>query len=578
MTEPPTHSNADLDASGVPMNGAEKDEGMGKTVGSGAIWMVLATIIGKSATFIGQIMLGLYLVDVDFALFAYATAATKLLSICQDAGVKDLLIQEGAAKYKSLSGPIFWFAAAFNTGAGLLIAVVTPLVAFYYDDPRLQNMMWVLLLSIPLGTPAALLYTKLRLDLRFRETSLILAFAAVLRQFGQVAFAMAGAGAMSFIYPAVATALIESVLAWWVTRDSPWKRPAEVARWGDLVVRTKYLILGSVANLLLDQGPYLVLQPSLRLLGGMAKGHADAVQGNVFWAFQMTAQIGVLISYNMQLVLSPIFQRLAHDPARLRKSVVRAMGGLMMLGSITSIGFGLVMDPLEKIIFQGKWQDATPAVAIYGLFFPFRILYGLTTAAQLGIGRSSAFFWTTLVQGTIFTLSAVAAGVYVTTPAGAAWWTGGALAAAMILVTRWVLKSLGVSAREAIVEMCWPWLLAVVAGGAGWLVDSSLPLESMVSRTWKDGELIDLHIVASGGFWGSIPVWIESMGMGPHTQARVLEAVRFLILGSTCAICFAFLARLLMPDVLREFLNVAPAKLGKPIQRFLMLKDANEPA
>ena len=556
---------------------------MGKTVGSGAIWMAMATIVGKGASFIAQIMLGLLLVEKDFALFSMATAATKLLSICQDAGVKDLMVQEGASKYKGLSGPIFWFAATFNSAAALFIAVLTPMVAWFFNEPRIQPMMWVLLLAIPLGTPAAILYTKLRLDLRFRETSFIVAIAAVLRQFGQVALAFAACGEMSFVYPAVVVAMIESILTWWVTRDNPWTRPAEPSQWGKLIGRTKYLIFGSVANLLLDQGPYLVLQPSLRWLGGMSKDDANNVQGNVFWAFQMTAQVGVLLAYNMQLVLGPIFQRLSEDPKRLRRSVVRAMAAMMMTGSITSIGFGLVMDPMEKMIFQGKWQQATAAVAIYGLFFPFRILYGLTAAVQLGTGKSREYFYCTLIPGVVFTLAAVAAGEWVTTAAGAAWWTGGALAAIMILVTLWVLKGLGVPMREAIVEMCWPWLLAVLAGGVGWLIDTHLPLSSMVTRVWLDGNLVDLHFNPVGGFWDNIPAWLDSLRFGTRGlsiggQARIIELARFLILGTSCAVSFVLLARFFMPDILREFLHVTPKRIGRPIQRMLMIREASEPA
>jgi O-antigen/teichoic acid export membrane protein len=378
---------------------------------------------------------------------------------------------------------------------------------------------------------------------------------------------------MSFIYPAVGCAAVESVIVWWISRDAPWSRPAEVSTWPELVSRTKYLILGSVANLLLDQGPYLVLQPALRFLGGMAKSSADAVQGNVYWAFQMTAQIGVLLSYNMQIVLAPVFQRLSHDPKRLRLSLFRSIGAIMMLGSITSIGFGVVMDPLEKIIFQGKWLHATPAIAIYGLFFPFRILYGLTTAAQLATGRTAAYFWTTLIQGSIFTLSAVAAGFIVDTPTGAAWWTGGALAFIMLAVTLHVLHNLGIRRSEAIVEMCWPWLLAVLAGGVGYVTDTVLPLRTMVDYQWSGTELHAIEIHAGAGTWGDFVRWLDELGFSVPRQARIVQAIRFLTIGSLCAISFAFFARLMMPDVLREVLRILPGPLGSLGKKALFVRE-----
>jgi O-antigen/teichoic acid export membrane protein len=539
----------------------------------GAAWMMLATVLSKGATFVAQIAMGLILIPEHFALFSYAAAATKLLSICQDAGVKDLLVQEGHERYPRLSGPIFWFAATFNVSVGAFIALLTPAIVWYYDEPRLQQMVLILLLAIPLGTPSAILSTKLRLDLRFKSLGVVASLIGILRQGGQIFLAVAGAAEMSFIYPAVACAALESVLLWWISRDSPWKRPAEVSTWPGLIARTKYLILGSVANLLLDQGPYLVLQPALRLLGGLSKPVADAVQGNVYWAFQMTAQIGVLLSYNMQIVLAPVFQRLSHDPERLRLSLFRTLGALMMLGSITSIGFGVVMNPLEKIIFQGKWQDATPAIAIYGLFFPFRILYGLTTAAQLATGRTAAYFWTTLIQGSVFTLSAVAAGFFVDTPTGAAWWTGVALATVMLGVTLHVLHDLGIRRREALVEMCWPWLLAVLAGGVGYVIDSVLPLRTMIEYRWGANELIAVEVTPVFGLWGDLVREMSEQGLSAAAQARVLQTARFLIMGFSCAFSFMFFARLMMPDVLREVLHIVPGPLGRLGERLLFVLD-----
>lgn len=574
MAEPPRTEPTETEGVSAP------PVSMGKTVGHGAIWMVMATVMGKLATFIAQILLGFYLLPADWALYAYAASATKLLSICQDAGIKELLVQEGAGKYKKLSGPIFWFAATFNTGVAVFIGLAAPLVALWFDEPRMRQMMWVLMLAIPLGTPAAVLSTKLRLDLRFRATSVQVALIAIIRQFGQVAFAMAGAGAMSFIYPAVVSALLESILMWWISRDQPWTRPAEPRTWPSLVSRTKYLIFGSVANLLLDQGPYLVLQPALRLLGGMAKGQADNIQGHVYWAYQMTAQVGVLLSFNMQMVLAPVFQRLSSDPLRLRHSVLRSLSGLMLLGSITSIGFGLVMDPLEKMIFAGKWQDATHAVAIYGLFFPFRILHGLTSAAQLGTGRSAAFFVTTLIEGSMFTLSAILAGSMVTTASGAAWWTGGILAVTMICVTLWVLGGLGIPRRAAFVEMCWPWLLAVIAGSVGWLVDDAMPLRSMVTREWgynakNEYVLLSLVINETPGIWGWLVHSVRGHGLADSGVARLIELARFLITGTTCAVTFVLVSRFLMPEVLREVLRIMPGPLGRIGVKVLGIRDAS---
>lgn len=251
----------------------------------------------------------------------------------------------------------------------LIVAAAYPLSMYWYHRPELIPMFLVLALAVPLGTPAAVLQAKLRVDLRFRAVSWLALVTALLRQASTICFAMIGLGAMSFIIPAAICAAVESLLSWWLTRDSIWRHQAAVATWWDLYHRTKWLIYGSVANLLIDRGPYLVMQPVL-IWGGTSVRVATGTTRDFFWAYGMTGQIGVLLSYNMQLVLTPVLARFKDDLVRMANSTLRAMSGLMMVGSLASLGLAVVMDPMEKLIFDGKWASATPAVGVFGSLSP----------------------------------------------------------------------------------------------------------------------------------------------------------------------------------------------------------------
>ncbi|QOJ00174.1 MAG: oligosaccharide flippase family protein [Phycisphaeraceae bacterium] len=553
--------------------GPKRDRGLAVTAGLGAFWMMLATVLAKGTTFASQILLGLILVPEHFSLFSMAAASTKLLSICQDAGIKDLLVQRGKDHYPALSGRVFWFAAVFNLWAAAFVALLAPLVALYYDRPEVRDMIWVLVLAFPLGTPGAVLSTKIRLDLRFRASSWVMMVSAIVRQGGQVCLAFAGAGAMSFVWPAVAAAAAESLMCWRLTRDEPWRRPAELKSWRTTLRETRYLILGSMANLLLDQGPYLVLQPALRALGGMTTAAADTIQGYVYWAFQMTAQIGVLLSYNMQLVLMPIFQRLKDEPDRLRAAALRSLSGLMLLGSIACVMFGALMDPVEKFVFSGKWGDASSAILIYGLFFPFRIMYGLATALQIATGRTREYFATTLIQGLVFTASALLAGAFATSASHAAWWTGGALAIIMILVTLYVLKGAGLHRRSVAWVMIRPWALAVAAGALALAADHLLGFHHILTyRQGPEGDWAPVFTARHSQQASDITDLITALGMSDAWAARTLQSVRFLTIAAVGSASFLILARYFLPDMLREAIRVAPARFAPAISRIVRVR------
>lgn len=553
---------------------------MGNAVGSGAAWMLAATILVKLLTFVAQIIVGAKLSKQEFGLVAMAVATAKLLSICQDAGVRDILVQHSQEEYPRLSGRVFWFAGAFNTSVAILIAALAyPIATWYYQSPELTQMLLILAIAMPLGTPGAILQTKLRLDLRFSATSWLMVVSAASRQISTVCFAYMSLGAMSFMYPAILCALIDSVGAWWLTRDEPWKRKAEVWSWGEVYEKSKWLIFGSMANLLIDRGPYLVMTPTLTRLG-ITVEQAKVINGVYFWAYEMTAQIGVLLSYNLQLVLTPVFSRLRDDLIRMREAAVRSLSGMMMVGSIASLGLGVVMDPLEKMIFNGKWAAATPAVMIFGAFFPFRILYGLTTAIMIARTHTRIWCLTSFAEGIAFTLAAVVAATVTANhwvpfldcdADSMAWFTGGTLAIARIFVTLRTFKDMGIERREVLADMFWPWVLTILSAFVAWYADHELKIGLAVQRTWV-GDNVTVTIVSCGQ---PVSDWIvgrfASLGFSDNTTGRLVEVFRFLLIGSTCSLAFLAIARSAMPDVLREAVRVAPKPLARIADRVLKL-------
>lgn len=584
VAPPPPNPKETPDRASAAAAAPSKAGSMHSAVSSGAVWMISGTFVTKLATFIAQVVCGKLLTDDDLGLVAMAVAASKLLTICQDGGVRDLLVQSKPEDYEKLAGRVFWFAGAFNMSVALLIAALSyPLSVWYYHRPELIPMLLMMAVSVPLGTPGAVLQAKLRVDLRFRGLSWLNLLSALLRQGSTICFAMVGLGARSFILPQVLCSAAESVIAWWLTRDSIWRRPAEPSRWWELYQKTKWLIFGSVANLLIDRGPYLVMQPVL-VAGGATVDLATRTTGDYFWAYEMTGQVGVLLSYNMQLVLTPVLARLKDDLGRMAQATLRAMAGLMMVGSLASLGLAVVMDPMEKLIFDGKWASATPAVAVFGIFFPFRILYGLSTAVLVARGHTKAWCVTSFMEGIAFTLAAVAAGAMasnhafgglVEVSAGSmAWITGGTLATCRIIITVWTLRGMGAGLRESISEMIWPWLLAMLAAGIAWLIDQNLMLDSTIVRQWDpEFKHLDIALAPGTGAAEALRVWVESLHRSPHGSARLIEAVRFVLAGSVCTLSFFGLARLFMGDVLREGLRVLPGPARKLGYRVLFIRE-----
>jgi len=574
---------------------------MGKHVGRGALWMMASTILSKVVTSFAQLILGLVLAPDDFGLYGMAWGITRFLTICQDGGVRELLVQRGPGEYPSLRGRVFWLAMAFNSLVGVVILAAAPVLAFkVYDEPRLIALMWVMALAIPLGTPGSVLQAKLRLDLNFKATSAIVTFSSLLRQLSTVCLAMVGTGAMSFAIPAVLCAIFESAAAWWVCRDTPWVDKPQLRQWPNLIESTKWLLFASISLVLLDQGPLLVIKPVMNAAGNDAGVSAT---GNFFWAYQMTAQLSVLLSFNIYLVLAPALQRFANEPERLRDASVRALQGMMLVGAIASVLLGVVMDPLEGLLFSGKWAEATAAVFIFGLVFPFKIPQGVTQAIQVAKGRFKENAISLLLEGILFTAAAGIGAWFAarshdsagSTAAQIAIYGAGAMAVGRVGVTLWVMARLGASKRRTIGVMAGPWVVAVAAALAAVGVDRAIGLKTAIAFTQEQtpkvlapGKTLAKDelpynvkfkmLMKSADEPGLAPVAkavasaLEKSSLSPTWRARVVQVLRLALISAVCGGVFAALCRVAIPGALREALRAMPKGLGPKIGKLLLMK------
>ncbi|TMQ73347.1 MAG: hypothetical protein E6K80_00295, partial [Candidatus Eisenbacteria bacterium] len=250
----------DETVAGLPPEASSLPPGpMAQSVGRGAAALSGATAATRGLSFLSQVVLGAVLVDRDFGLFAIANSIAGFIMALRDGGMQTLIIQRGTADYEELEGPAFWLGLVFNTLAGVLLAVVAPWIAGIYREPRLVPMLWIIAASIPLNSLAFVSLARLRMDMRFGAVSTIDILSGVVRYGGMIVGALAGLGALSFVVPFLAVAILESVAAYAFTRRTPWTRPFHPERWRKLMAPSVWLIGSSLAGNALYMGSYMAL-------------------------------------------------------------------------------------------------------------------------------------------------------------------------------------------------------------------------------------------------------------------------------------------------------------------------------
>ena len=506
-----------------------KGGSLGRHAGLGMVWMLLSTGVGKTSSLIAQVVLGFLLVESDFGVYAAAMGLASLATVVRDGGTKQVLVQRGESHWERLAGPAFWLTCVISLSAAALLAAASGVLAFLpaqpdsaYADPRLVGVVLVIAASLALAPPATLFQARLAAELRFREVASLNAEAAVLRNASLILFASLGFGPMSFALPLVVGAVYVAARGFLLTRDNLFRRRPRRRAWGALFAKARWLILRAFARSVLLTGDYIAL------------GFLIAVEvlGVYFFAYQVTLQVQVLISLNLQNVLFPSLARVAKEPARFVSAVLRATRVLSLLACAGALLLAVLYEPLQRMIWGDKWAATVPAVQAMAVFFPFRMLFNVLNSALLARGEYRRVFLLTIAAGVGLVGVAIVAGTMLE--------TAGEIAFAIAIyfgvgVTSLViigLRSVGVPVGAFLASVLPAWLLGLASAGAA----TSVLLSGLDQA---------------------------------HPALAALGA------GVVFVACYTVGARLFLASIIREATSVVPARLARPIEKMLLLPRAS---
>ncbi len=516
---------------------------IGASVGAGMTWLTLATLFARLTTFLSQWVVGLVLSAREFGLYSTAIAISGFLTVCRDAGTGYILMHRGRDAYEDNAGQAFWMGISYNVVILLVtVALAGPLATFY----KAEELSWLLIILAAALLPnsvSSVLYCRLRLDFRFKAVSAIATVSGIARQASLIAFVMSGLGVNSFAWSAVVCCLVDAACLWWLTRDAVWVRAPRIDRWGQWAGASFWLMLASLANFGMDYAPFLVLG---RILGGDSE-----IIGYYSFAYQITAQIGVLLAFNSSVVLTPVLQRLGAEPERQAQATLRALRSLMMVGSVATMGLASIFAPLENLLWSEKFTPSVLTLVVLGLFYPWRITYGVTASLLNAKGEFSRLTWLSIVECVGLFAVSFAAGVAAPSPVGIALWTGGWVMLIRIVATLMVFRPLGASIASVLAAMFPAWLLCV----------ASLGITLALSRQ------LGFDALAQGVIQRFLPAGAPP---GP-LESRLTDLLRIAIHGSLCAGLMFTLFRVLLRDHLLDLLTVAPVRLRPLLARVLLL-------
>jgi O-antigen/teichoic acid export membrane protein len=329
------------------------------------VWSAVDIILRQVVSFTVSIVLARLLAPADFGLIALLGFFIGLSVVFVQGGLSLALVQRQQTSHDE-ENAVFWVNLLASCGFAALLIAIAPLVARFYGQPLLIELMYVAALLVILSALGAVQTALLTRNLQFSQlTKAGLASSLISGGLG-VAAAILGYGVWALAIQAVAMAAVGSLSLWWL---SEW-RPKLQVKWSaikDLYGFGFYISLSSTLEIIYSQGFALIIG---KLFGVRDLGFLNRAYG------VQALPTGVLSSIIARTAL-PFFSRRAEDPVALLQAFKRCLGLVMLLSLPMMAGLAVLSRELVVSLFGEKWLPAAPLItvmALGGILMPLHVL------------------------------------------------------------------------------------------------------------------------------------------------------------------------------------------------------------
>ena len=337
---------------------------------TGFLWTGIQTIGTKLISLIAQLVLAWLLLPEDFGKISIAAAVTSIIFLIQNFGLSDLLISRG-----KMFDRIYNLAKSISALTAIICFVVTVIVAFgagfIYNDDEITKLILLFSIVIPFNTMSVVSDAKLRIDLRFKELSIVRVTEFLISQTTIIVLVLFGVGIYSFVLGPILSSIVRYF--WLVNLAGITHRfRLTYHHWKYLVSNSFYGFIHSVCQTIIRQSDYLIL----------ALFVSQTEVGIYFMAYSLSVQvIGVLVN-SLSPVLFPALMIIpVEEKGKIKGVLLKITGVFAILGMPFAFWQASIIKPLILIFFEEKWYDTILLVQILSLGIGFNVVSSLWAPA-----------------------------------------------------------------------------------------------------------------------------------------------------------------------------------------------------
>ncbi|MGI4896021.1 MAG: lipopolysaccharide biosynthesis protein, partial [Janthinobacterium lividum] len=361
---------SDEPGGGEPEN-REKVNAIGARAIRGAFWSVLEKWGSRFTQLIVFVLLSRLLDPTVFGVIAIASVVLDLVRILVDQGFSQAIIVEDNPG-RSFVSTAFWVGLATSAILTVAMFLTAPLVAHFYDEPQLTDVLRWLSLGFVLQAASSVPQALLTREFRFRELAQRRLVSVFLGGVAGVVLAATGAGVWSLVVQTLVTTGSAVVILFAATRFRP-GLTFDRAHWRRLV-RFSGGVLG------VDLMTWAVNNVDKLIVGAVLGTKA---LGYYYVAWRILMLITEVMTGVLTAVALPVFSRMRDDRDLTVRALFRATKLSVSLAAPIFVAVLVLAPDLVPVVFGAQWRDAVPLAQVLSLvglvysvtFFDRSVLY-----------------------------------------------------------------------------------------------------------------------------------------------------------------------------------------------------------
>lgn len=347
----------------------------------GVVWSFAEQVGRRGISILVSLVLAHFLTPEDFGLIAIILVMSSVANALMESGLREALIRLEHPSEKDYN-TAFYANLALGLIVYFLIFALAPIVASYYEDPRLITLIRVSALGVVFNifqiVPVAILHRSLN----FRAQFHVGIYAGVLSSVFAILLAFIGFGVWALVLQIVLNSLIAAIFlrvmrVWQPSRRFCWRSLRKMYGFG------YRLLLSSLLEIVFSN-MYVVI---------IAKVFTTAIAGLYFFSEKIRdVLIGQLVN-SIQIVTFPALSSLQNDQVRLKKGCKHVMLVSTFLVFPVMLLFAALAVPIFEVFFPEPWWPGAEyfqLMCIAGCLYP---IHAINLSFLKIKGRSDLFLY-----------------------------------------------------------------------------------------------------------------------------------------------------------------------------------------